>query len=247
MRVGDRTDLATPAPERPNSTTTLFLVVLGTILGHIIGSTFFVLQTVWCTTTSFCLSVPYDPNIYKALLLGGRTPEVLSDFAVEAWLVGMLLIGFAAGGIGYWLARQSTVTNVTDALAFGWLKSAVQAVKTGDTFVLAYVLTKTRYEGMSEALFVAYEGEVQHLALDDDQSVKLVVLNDVDRFLVSVSERGVRRIDVAASVIQQLHITSDEIANIALEIFRAPQSDVDAVNAQEGASNQNASPLERTE
>jgi hypothetical protein len=229
MRIGDRTDLATPAPERPNSTTTLFLVVLGTIVGHVVGSTFFVIQQAWCGATARCLSVSYDPNIYKALVSGVRTPDGVSDIAVDASFVGMLLIGLAAGAIGYWLARRKLVTDLTDALAFGWLNPAVQAVKAGDAFVAAYVLTKTMHGG----LCVAYEGEVQHIALDDDQSVKLVVLNDVDRFLVRVSEAGLQRIDVAASVIGQLHITSDEIANIAFEIFRAPKSDVEAVDAED--------------
>jgi hypothetical protein len=91
-----------------------------------------------------------------------------------------------------------------------------------------------------EGVCVAYEGVVQQLALDDDQSVKLVILNEVDRFLVKISEAGLDRVDMAASTIEQLHITSSEIANIAFELVRAPKSDVDAVNAEERASNQEA-------
>jgi len=234
MRIGDRTDLASPAPERPNSTGTLFLIVLGTIIGHVVGSTYFVLQEVWCNASELCFPVSYDPNIYKALLQGGHAPEGISDFAVETWLVGILLVGFVASIIGHALVRWQKVTDVTDTLSFGWLNAAVKAVKAGDAFIVAYVLTKTTHEGMSEGLSVAYEGEVQHLALDEDQSIKHVVLNEVDRFLVSVSNQGLSRIDVRGSVIEQLHITSDQIANVAFEIFRAPKSAVDEVNAEEG-------------
>ena len=165
----------------------------------------------------------------------------MSDFAVDAWLIGMFFIGLAAGAIGFRLVRWKRVTDVTDALAFGWLNSAVQAVKAGDAFVAAYVLTKTMHDGVSEGFCVAYEGEVQHLALDEDQSVKHVVLNDVDRFLVSVSKEGLSRIDVPASVIGQLHIKSDQIANIAFEIFRAPTSDVEAVDEEDRTSDTDAS------
>jgi hypothetical protein len=232
VRVGDRTDLASPAPERPNSTGTLFSVVLGTLLGHLLGTTFFALQSEWCARATTCFAVAYDPNVYRALLRGSKTAEHMTDVALEAWLFAMLIVGVLAGLLGYWLARRKFVTDYTDPVAFGWLNPVVQAVKDGDAFVVAYVLTKTSHEGFS----VAYEGVVQHLALDEDQSVKLIILGEVDRFLVNVSKRGLKRIDAAASIIEQLHVTADEIANIALEVVRAPKSDVDAVEAEEGSA-----------
>ena len=76
---------------------------------------------------------------------------------------------------------------------------------------------------------MAYEGTVQQLALDEDQSIKLVVLNDVDRFLVKISETGVDRVDTSSSPITQLQVTAAEIANIALEVVQAPEGDVAAV------------------
>ena len=43
-RVGERTDFLSPTPDRPNSTVTLFIVVFGTIAGHLLGTGFFAAQ-----------------------------------------------------------------------------------------------------------------------------------------------------------------------------------------------------------
>ena len=104
---------------------------------------------------------------------------------------------------------------------------AIQAVKRGDSFVVAYILTSTSHEGAS----IAYEGTVQQLALDGDQSIKLIVLNDVDRFLVRITTAGLERLDSETTPIAQLQIAGDEIVNVALEIVRAPQQDVAAVDS----------------
>jgi hypothetical protein len=147
------------------------------------------------------------------------------------WLLDMLLIGAATGMIAYWLVQREAVSGKTDPIAFGWLNPAVQAVKKEDSFVVVYVLTKTS----PECFTIAYEGTVQQLALDEDQSIKFVVLNDVDRFLVKISERGLERVDAPPTPITQLQITAAEIANVALEVVRAPEGDVAALEAEDAA------------
>lgn len=224
-RAGERTDFLSPSPDRPNSTVTLFIVVFGTMAGHLLGTGAFAAQSAWCRWTDRCFDVGFDPNVYRALLGGVSGARSASDFALEAWLFAMLLIGLATGTLAQWMAQREAVTDKTDPIAFGWLNPVVQAVKRGDSFVVAYVLTKTGHDGF----IVAYEGTVQQLALDEDQSIKLVVLNDVDRFLVKISETGVDRVDTSSSPITQLQVTAAEIANIALEVVQAPAGDVAAV------------------
>lgn len=228
IRSGERSDLLTPAPDRPNSTATLFLILVGAILGHLLGTTWFVVQRIGCEWTRRCIEVSYDPNVYRALLRGTKSTTAVSDVAFEVWLLAMLLVGVVTGALGYVLIQRETVRKWIDPLTFGWLNPAVQAVKAGDAFVVAYVLTKTSHEGAA----VAYEGIVQQLGLDEDQSIKLVILSEVDRFVVSISPEGIERKDVEASSIQQLHITAAEIANIALEVVRVPKRDVEAVEAE---------------
>ncbi len=47
LRAIERTDLLTPRPDKPNSTATHFVIVLGAIAGHLIGSLAFSLQSLW--------------------------------------------------------------------------------------------------------------------------------------------------------------------------------------------------------
>lgn len=225
-RFGERTDFLSPSPDVPNSTLTLFIVVIGTLAGHLLGTTYYTLQTLWCRTTGLCFQIPFDPNIYRALVKGAAAASDVPDFAFELWLFSMLMIGVGTGLLAQWLSHRKAITDRLDPIAFGWLTPAVRAVKRGDSFVVAYVLTKTSHDGAS----VAYEGTVQQLALDGDQSIKLIVLNDVDRFLVKITDTGLERLDSESTPITQLQITASEIVNVALEVVRAPQQDVAAVD-----------------
>ena len=225
-RAGERTDFLSPSPDRPNSTVTLFIIVLGTIGGHIIGTGIFAGQAAWCRVTNLCFAVDFDPNVYRALLRGAAAARGASDLALEWWLLSTLLVGAATFLVALWLVQREVVSSRTDPIAFGWLNPAVQAVKKGDSFVVAYVLTKMTHEDLT----VAYEGTVQQLALDEDQSIKLVILNDVDRFLVKISDDGLERVDSSATLITQLQITAAEISNVALEVVRAPALDIAAVD-----------------
>ena len=44
VRAGERADFLSPSPDRPNSTVTLFIVVFGTIAGHLPGTGAFATQ-----------------------------------------------------------------------------------------------------------------------------------------------------------------------------------------------------------
>lgn len=225
LRAGERTDLLAPRPEKPNSTTTLFTVVSGTIAGHILGSAVFVAQHLWCQKTNICLSVDYDPNIYRILLEGQHSPAQLSDLAIASWLGFLGVLGIATGYLTSFAARSDAVKGTFDPIDFGWLNPAVQAVKTGSSVVVAYVVTKTSYNGAS----IAFEGIVDRLALDDDQKVTMIVLSRVDRFTVRIEEDGsVKRHEGGGAPIAQMQFTAAEIANIAFEVLSdlsQPQED----------------------
>lgn len=51
----------------------------------------------------------------------------------------------------------------------------------------------------------------------------------MDRFLVKITDNGLQRLESEATPIVQLQIAGDEIVNVALEIVRAPEQDVAAV------------------
>jgi hypothetical protein len=231
LRTVERTDLLTPRPDKPNSTATLFVVVLGAIAGHMAGALTFVLQADWCRWIGWCAVLAFDPNVYRVIFTSGRTAGVTTDLAVFAWLLELALVGLFAGIAIAWVARTGWIKNRWDAIDFGWLNSSVREVKARNAVILGYVVTKTNHDGAS----VAYEGIVQQLALDDDQTITMLVLVQVDRFLVRITEHGVKRIDEDHRPIAQMQLHLSEIANVALEVIEYPAAEIeDGVQASGG-------------
>jgi hypothetical protein len=218
LRAVERTDLLTPRPDKPNSTATLFVIVMGTIVGHVVGSFVFVAQGLWCRLTGLCLTVAFDPNVYRIVFTGGRDAGVVTDLAISVWLTELALVGAFAGWFVAKLAGVSWIKTRWDAIDFGWLNKPVGEVEDGKSFILAYVVTKSGHNGAT----IAYEGIVQQLALDDDQVITMLVLSQVDRFLVRVTDEGVVRIDEPHAPIAQMQFHLSEIANLALEVLEDP-------------------------
>ncbi len=225
MRLGraperGATDLLTPRPDKPNSTATLFVIVLGTIIGHMAGSFVFVLQGLWCRVTGVCLTVAFDPNVYRIVFTGGHEAGTVTNLAISAWLTELALVGLLAGWLVSALASVGWVRTRWDAMDFGWLNKPMREVEEGRSFILAYVVTKTAHNGAS----IAYEGIVQQIAMDDDQVITMLVLSQVDRFLVLVTDAGVERIDDEDShpPIAQMQLHLSEISNVALEVLEDP-------------------------
>jgi len=198
----------------------LFVIVLGTLSGHLAGSLVFVLQGLWCRSTGLCVSVAFDPNVYRIVFSGGHGVGVVTDFAIFAWLTELAAVGLLAGWAISEMAKIGWIKTRWNAIEFGWLNGAVAAVGKGRSFILAYVVTKNSFEGAT----IAYEGIVQQLALDDDQVITMLVLGQVDRFLVRITPNGVLRIDDAGShpPIAQMQLHLAEIANVALEVLEDP-------------------------
>jgi hypothetical protein len=195
-------------------------VVLGTICGHILGAALFVLQAGWCRATGLCMPVAFDPNVYRVIFTSAKTPGYITDFAILAWLVELALVGVLTGALIAWAARRDWIKGRWDAIDFGWLNSPVQEVRGGNAVILAYVVTKTSYEGAN----IAYEGMVQQLAMDDDQIITMLVLRRVDRFLVRITPEGMTRTEEEHQPIAQMQLHLGEIANVALEIIERPST-----------------------
>jgi hypothetical protein len=220
LRAGERTDFLAPRPEKPNSTSTLFIVVAGTIAGHILGAGVFAAQSIWCRLTGLCVSINYDPNVYRVLLASQHPTRDLTDGAIEWWIFFLGALGAATGWFFSRAARSAAFKGTFDPIDFGWLNPAVQAVKAGNSVVVAYVVSKTSHNGTS----IAYEGIVDRLALDDDQKVVMVVLSRVDRFTVRIEEDGsVKRHEGGGAPIPQMQFGASEIANIAFEVLTEPE------------------------
>jgi hypothetical protein len=66
------------------------------------------------------------------------------------------------------------------------------------------------------------QGIVRRLALRADQTIVMLVLVQVDRFLVKIGPRGVMRIDVDRPAIARMQFHLDEISNVAIEVVSTP-------------------------
>lgn len=218
LRVGSTTDVARPRPEKPNSTTTLFVIVMGALLGHLGGAILLTLMEVWCRFLPH-VPVAYDPNAYRALLTGssaeaGRLPAE----AISVWLMQLALVSVATGFLLERTARRDALAGRYDALSFGWLQPAVEEVRKGDALVVAYVVTKIERDGAN----VGYEGIVEQVGIDEDQAVTMISLSSVDRFVLRIGEDGAARDDQHRASITLLHLRADELANVAFDVFRLP-------------------------
>jgi hypothetical protein len=222
LRAVERTDLLTPRPDKPNSTASLFVIVMGAIIGHLAGSFVFVLQGLWCRLTGVCFAVAFDPSVYRIVFTSAHEVGAVTDMAIFAWLLELALVGLFAGWLVATLAKTRWVKTRWDVLDFGWLSKPVREVEEGRSFILAYVVTKSGHADAS----IAYEGVVQQLALDDDQVITMLVLGQVDRFLVRVTYNGVERIDgPPVAPIPQMQFHLSEIANVALEVLEDPDAE----------------------
>jgi hypothetical protein len=217
VRQGQRSALLSLGPETPNSTSTLFIVIAGAFGGHLLGALTFVLQDLWRRSGGPCAIVTFDPNVYRVLLAGPRATGSVTDLALVSWMAQLAAFGGFGGALGL-LARLEPFRSRRNAVDFGWLGVPLRDVEQGRAVILAYVVTKTSYEGAS----MGYEGIVRRLALGADQTIVMLVLVQVDRFLVKIGPRGVMRIDVDPPAIARMQFHLDEISNVAIEVISTP-------------------------
>lgn len=226
LRAGERSDLISQAPEKPGSTFSLLVIVFGALLGHILLSALFVAQAWLCRWSDGCLTLAFDPNVYRVILTNGRSAGMPSDAAFLAWFVALLLPALIVGLVAYRASGWRWVRDLREAASFGWLKRWVDLARPANSFIIAYVVTTLEHEGAN----VAYEGIVENIALDDNRAIKMLVLSNCDRFLVRISADKVERIDAAHAPIPLIQLSAENFVNVALEVFE----DADAAADPEG-------------
>lgn len=213
LRSGSRIDYLSPVPEKPNSTYTLFVVLLGALLAHTLGASIFAVQEIFCGIGP-CLNVGLDPDVYKAVL---RHDQALagSSAGIALSLAFFILLGAVTGAAFHRLARSALFAHLIRPELQGWVRSIGEGVADPTKAVTAFVLSKTGHDGR----FAAYEGVVEQLSLDEDQVVAMIVLVGVDRFLVEIGDKAIRRLDVEGDVIPLVQLQKAEIANVAFDVI----------------------------
>lgn len=215
FRFGERPGLISQAPERPGSTISLLVIVFGSLLGHLITSGVFAFQAWWCSATSACFAVAFDPNVYRAILTGTHGASPPTDTAFLAWFMALLLPAATVGIGSYRASRWRWVQEMREQATFGWLKPYIDLARPADSAIVAYVVTTLEHEGAS----VAYEGAVEALALDDQRTITMIVLRRPSRFVLKVTSEGVRRVNIDQAPIPLIQLAGDTLVNVALEVF----------------------------
>lgn len=229
LRIGERSELISQAPEKSGSTFSLLVIVFGALLGHILLSALFALQAGFCKLSQHCLSIAFDPNVYRVILTNGRSTGIPSDGAFFSWFVSLLLPAFIVGLVAYHASGWRWVRDLREASSFGWLKRWVDLGRPSNSFIIAYVVTTLEHDGAN----VAYEGIVENIALDDNRAIKMLVLSNCDRFLVRVSADNVERIDAKHAPIPLIQLEANNFINVALEVFEDEDTPADVIEEPE--------------
>ena len=213
LRRGSRLDYLSPLPDKPNSTYTLFVVLLGALLAHTLGASLFAVQEIYCRFLP-CLRVGVDPDVYKAIL---RHDQALagSSAGIALALQFFIALGAVTAVAFHRAARSASLAKVIRPELHGWVRSIAEAAADPKKVVTAFVLTKTGHDGR----FAAYEGMAQQLTLDEDQAVAMIVLAGVDRFLVEIADTTMRRLDTEGRSMSLIQLQKTEIANVAFDII----------------------------
>ena len=214
LRVGERSELIAQAPEKAGSTFSLLVIVAGALAGHIVLSALFAAQVAFCRT-GLCMPIGFDPNVYRVILTNGRSAGRLSDAAFLAWFAALLAPAVIVGLAAWRASRVPAVRDVREAASFGWLKRWVDLARPANSFIIAYVVTTLEHEGAN----VAYEGVVEHIALDDNKAIAMLVLSSCDRFLVRIEGGSVGRVDTPHAPIPLIQLEAKNFVNVALEVF----------------------------
>ena len=213
LRSGSRIDYLSPLPDRPNSTSTLFVVLVGALLAHVVGASLFAVQELYCRRVS-CLRLPSDPNVYKAML-GHDRVFASSSTAIALALLFFTLLGLLSVASFNRVARSVPLAAVMRLELHGWVRVIAAGTADPDKLVIASVLTRTGHGGR----FAGFEGIVHQFTLDEDEVVAMIVLAEADRFLIEIGDTVASRHEVDGRSMSLVQLQKAEIANVAFDVI----------------------------
>lgn len=212
LRSGSRIDYLSPLPDRPNSTSTLFVILAGALLAHVVGASLFAVQELYCRRAP-CLRLPVDPDVYKAML---RHDQVFAgtSTAIALALLFFTLLGLLSAASFQRVARSVPLSAVMRPELHSWVRVIAAGTADPDRLVIASVLTRTGHDGR----FAGYEGIVHQFTLDEEV-VAVIVLAEADRFLIEIGDIAASRHHVEDRSMSLVQLQKAEIANVAFDII----------------------------
>jgi hypothetical protein len=213
LRSGSRIDYLSPLPDRPNSTYTLFVILVGALLAHVVGTGLFAVQELYCRRAP-CLRLSVDPNVYKAVLRHDQA-FASSSAAIALALLFFTTLGCLSAASLHRIARTVTLAGVIRPELHGWVRVIAAGTAAPDKVVIASVLTRTGHDGR----YAGFEGMVHQFTLDEDELVAMIVLVEADRFLIEIGNTAAPRFEVDGRSIPLVQLQKAEIANVAFDVI----------------------------
>lgn len=223
-----------PAPAEPGSIHALALVSIGALLCHALFAWLFAGMDLYCGHGP-CFAVGFDPNPYETILdlrqilAASSTNPVpageLSSGGV-AWLFTILLIiGFVGFLFGLLAMLVVNRTGLMRATVYGWADEVLRGADTRAHVFTAYVLTDTEKDGN----LLGYEGSLIDMRQSPSGEIRVVVLKDVEPFVVQMESNSARRKPEpteakSSDLINVLTIEGAHIKNIAFRAFLDPRA-----------------------
>lgn len=200
--LGEHRGGVQPAPPPPGSLTALVLVGMSALAVHALGA----VALAFAATIG---RVQFDFFAEAAATARGA-PNGARGMAVA---LGYLL---ALSVAGYLAARAAYGFNWVRRSLYGWMADSIERSRRTDRYVSAYVLSAVTHDRVR----LGYQGLVENVMLDSDREIESLVLLDVSRFTLRLSDHGhvyTRRHE--GDALPRLHLDHTQIGNIVFDVF----------------------------
>lgn len=215
--AAERAELLSIRPERPNSTRTLFIVLIGALLGHAGASLILGMMSLPCEIGGPCLRLPFEPNLYKVIATPANDRGLQAAIAVPVWLFTIIATSYLTMLATEKASRDLDLDTRLQGRGQEWLAPLAAASREKNSAgIVGYVLSEVDLAGRH----LAYEGTITKIGIDEDGAVTMIAMNTVERFHLEVSDEKVRRIDGLSPVIATMTLRGDKIANVAFQVAR---------------------------
>lgn len=206
-------DLQTDSPST-NSILTVFILGLGSFVGHIIGTVLVGLNALFANNI-FGFKTPFNPDFYKTLQ-NLKASETADLGAVLIFLLCLSFLTFVVGKL-----FQKIAPSLFLSVRYGHYSYIMQNSRADEDIVTAFVLCidTVKLRGSTHEHNLGYEGIVTNIG-HDKMGTKFIHLESVSPMIVKKTAAGLSKEDyMARDAIPFLYIPQNQIKNIALEIF----------------------------